>query len=401
MTIKRHELKEDIIYLSLWLILFLAPVISLYVHAHANSGFLFHWSEVLSVWKTYIVYFIVFIVHNIFIAPFLIYKRKKMLYFSLVACILIVFQVYQCEKKPEMDDGGPIHRHELMEQGRGHIKENGHGTTPGMHPGDMHPGKEKPGDMRPPMDGKMHRPHPPLFFGELDIISFIIIFLMLGMNLAVKLYFKSENDSKEMVQMEQQSLRQQLEYLKYQINPHFFMNTLNNIHALVDIDPEKAKTTIVELSKMMRYVLYEGNKEFIPLLHDMEFLGNYVRLMRLRFTDKVKISVTTPDKTKDYGIPPLMLITFVENAFKHGVTYQKESFINISTKVENGRLLFACENSKAKERGQEPGGVGLTNVRERLRLIYGSDYTLDIRDANDTYSVNLNIPLKQMKEEEG
>ena len=118
--------------------------------------------------------------------------------------------------------------------------------------------------------------------------------------------------------LEKENLNQQLEYLKYQINPHFFMNTLNNIHALVDIDPEKAKTTIVELSKMMRYLLYEGNNSLIPLHREVEFLRNYITLMKLRYTDKVKIDTDIPVSLPDRRLPPLLLITFVENAFKHG-----------------------------------------------------------------------------------
>lgn len=134
------------------------------------------------------------------------------------------------------------------------------------------------------------------------------------MNLGVMLFFKSNKDEAELQLLEKQNLQQQLEYLKYQINPHFFMNTLNNIHALVDIDPEEAKTTIVELSKMMRYILYEGNKPIIPLQREIQFLENYITLMKLRYTNKVKITLNIEKNIPDYGVPPLMLITFVENA---------------------------------------------------------------------------------------
>lgn len=145
-------------------------------------------------------------------------------------------------------------------------------------------------------------------------MALIVLILMMGMNIGIKFYFKSRHDDKQLMVLEKENLEQQLEYLKYQINPHFFMNTLNNIHALVDIDPEKAKDTILELSKMMRFVLYEGDKKGVPITREFDFIRNYVTLMKLRYTDKVEVKVELPAEVPDYELPPLMLITFIENA---------------------------------------------------------------------------------------
>ena len=220
---------------------------------------------------------------------------------------------------------------------------------------------------------------------------------MLGMNLGIKLYFKQRNDQKHLEELERRNLEQQLEYLKYQINPHFFMNTLNNIHALVDIDPEKAKSTILELSKMMRFVLYEGNKTVVPLDREISFLQNYITLMKLRYTDKVRIQVDVAQPLPNKDVPPLIFITFVENAFKHGVSYRQESFIDIKieeTKHQDAsQLVFTCKNSRIPKEEDKHGGVGLANVRQRLDLIYGKGYQLDIQDEADMYTVKLAIPL--------
>ena len=232
-----------------------------------------------------------------------------------------------------------------------------------------------------------------MFWGERDIISIVIIVLMCGMNLGVKLYFKTRDDQKKLLRLEKENLEQQLEYLKYQINPHFFMNTLNNIHALVDIDAEKAKSTILELSKMMRFILYEGDKQGVPLTREFDFIRNYITLMELRYTDKVQIRVNLPQQAPDRLIPPLMLITFIENAFKHGISYQHPSFIDIMVDIQDDKLHFTCSNSKAEKPNQEKGGVGLTNVRKRLKLLYDNNYTLHIQDNSDTYQVQLTIPL--------
>ena len=221
--------------------------------------------------------------------------------------------------------------------------------------------------------------------------------LLMGLNFGVKLYFKSDRDEKEMQLLEKKNLEQQLEYLKYQINPHFFMNTLNNIHALVDIEPEQAKTTILELSKLMRYVLYEGAKSSVLLGHEIDFLNNYITLMKLRFTDKVKIQIDIPSIVPEKLVPPMLFITFVENAFKHGISYKEESFINVKMRFDDNRIYFTCENSKHEESIAERGGVGVQNVKKRWELIYGENYHLDIDDGAKEYTVQLDIPLEGVK----
>jgi len=247
--------------------------------------------------------------------------------------------------------------------------------------------------MKPGKHPRQREFRPPLMFGQHDLVSLIILILMMGMNVGVKLFFRQRGDRQKMEDLEKQNLEQQLEYLKYQINPHFFMNTLNNIHALVDIDSEKAKQTILELSKMMRFVLYEGNKQGVPLDREIAFLQNYITLMKLRYTDKVKITVDTPASMPNKEVPPLMFITFVENAFKHGVSYRLESFIEVKIETKEDHLVFSCRNSKIPKEDDKHGGVGLTNVKQRLDLIYGDRYTLDINDEQNTYTVKLTIPL--------
>jgi LytS/YehU family sensor histidine kinase len=263
-------------------------------------------------------------------------------------------------------------------------------------------------DERLPFDGPLpqnrqmrqmrHHDGPPPIVGERDILAIIVLILMFGANLGIKSYFRSRDDRKRLEKLERENLAQQLEYLRYQINPHFFMNTLNNIHALVDINPEQAKDTILELSKMMRFVLYEGNKQGVPLSRELDFIRHYVALMQLRYTNKVKITLDLPQSTSDRQIPPLILITFIENAFKHGISYQHPSFIEISVSEHDGAMQFSCRNSKGDTplnppQGGKTGGVGLANIRKRLNLLYGHDYALRIKNDADTYSVELSLPF--------
>lgn len=237
-------------------------------------------------------------------------------------------------------------------------------------------------------------PEPVMLLGEKDFLGYSILVLLFGMNIGIKLYFKNENDAHALEQLQQKNVEEQLKYLKYQINPHFFMNTLNNIHTLIDIDPDKAKEALIELSKMMRYVLYEANNAMVPLDREVEFLRNYIRLMRLRYTDDLKISVSLPNEVPNRQVPPLIFITFVENAFKHGVSYAHNSFIDIKLSIDDTSTLFCCRNSRSEKTEGHKEGVGLNNVRQRLQLIYGESYALRITDDDDTYNVSLSLPVQ-------
>ena len=363
---KIQSRQENVIYLALWGMLFAAPVLSMYIRTVNNSFLTFNWTEILMIWKLFAVYLILFIIHNFLLAPMLIYGRKRMLYTAMMAVIFTCFITYQCTHRPQPRRFGPPPMEMRMR----------------MH--DPH---------RPPRDFK--RPHqvPAVFIGQHDIVAVVILVLMFGMNIGIKLFFKNRYDQKKLESLQKKNLEQQLEYLKYQINPHFFMNTLNNIHALVDIDPEKAKDTILELSKMMRFILYEGDKSGVPLSREFDFIRHYVALMQLRYTDKVDIRTDLPLEAPDKTVPPLMLISFIENAFKHGISYQHQSFVHIKVEVNSDTLHFSCSNSKAEKPNEEKGGVGLTNVKQRLRLLYDDRFTLRINNNPDSYNVELTIPL--------
>ena len=392
--------QENIVYWALWGLLFVTPVLSLYVRTVNNTELTFDWQEVFIVWRQYAVYLLLFLLHNYVLAPLLVYRQKWVTYSALVACMVGMFVFYQCQHRPDNMRKGPRH---FAQHGQMMPHDGMHDSPAGDEFRDHEP---PPFDDDQPLDGQQQAPRhkrhfspqhrdgsPPIMYGQHDIVGLIILLLMFGANLGIKVYFKSRGDQKKLIALEKENLEQQLEYLKYQINPHFFMNTLNNIHALVDIDPEKAKDTILELSKMMRFVLYEGNKQGVALSREFDFIRNYITLMRLRYTDKVSITVDLPPDVPDRQIPPLMLITFIENAFKHGISYQHASFIDIKVGIEHERLRFLCRNSKADKPNPEKGGVGLQNVKQRLNLLYDKNFTLNIQDNPDTYQVELSIPI--------
>ena len=364
---------ENITYLVVWVLLFVSPLLNAYMRTTSDASLTFDWMDVFAVWRKFAVFLLLFLVHNFLLAPQLVHRRRRTLYFSVAAAIVVLFAVYQCNSKPPHARGphGDFDRPEGHERPLPELRE---------------------GDHRPHRDHQHQGDTPPLG-GEPEIMAVALLILMFGANIGVKGYIHSREDRKRLAELEKQTLEQQLEYLRYQINPHFFMNTLNNIHALVTIDPDKAQETIVELSKMMRFVLYEGNKNVVPLTKELEFIRTYIKLMQLRYTDKVRIELDLPSEVPDRSVPPLMLISFIENAFKHGISYQRPSFIEIAITLEGDTLHFSCRNSKAEVSNQEKGGVGLVNVRKRLDLLYDHRYTLTIHDDPDTYHVTLIIPL--------
>ena len=377
----KQSRQENLIYLVVWGLLFLAPLLSLYVRTMNDAYMPFDWEEVFLVWRRLVPFLLLFLVHNFLLAPLLIYRNKRIAYASIMVVVIAAFTVYQCSTRPDMQ------------------KPMGHRPPPNMELTDLPRPPHQSGLTKhdtPPAHQPRHMTPPPIV-GERDILSVLMLILMFGANLGIKGWFRSRDDRKRLAELEHENLEQQLEYLRYQINPHFFMNTLNNIHALVDIDPTKAQETIVELSKMMRYVLYEGNKQGVPLSQEFDFVRHYVSLMQLRYTDKVLITLNLPEEVPNKQIPPLLLITFIENAFKHGISYQHESFIDMKAEVKDDQLHFVCRNSKSEKSNEEKGGVGLANARKRLNLLYGNSYTLHIDNLSDVYSVSLVVPLLNSK----
>ena len=221
----------------------------------------------------------------------------------------------------------------------------------------------------------------------------IIGILLVGVDLGAYFYVESRRKERRMKELQAENLRQQLESLRYQVNPHFFMNTLNNIHALVDIDPEKAKESIEVFSKMMRIMLYEGNEPTIPLAKELDFMDHFIALMRLRYTEEaVRIETFFPEDRSGAVVPPLLMASFVENAFKHGVSYAEESFIRVRVDHRDGKVVFRCSNSSHPSDKEEQHGLGLENIRKRLTLLYGKSYVLSIKEETGRYDVMMEIP---------
>ena len=337
---------ENLLYLMVWMVIILVPVLNSKMLEEVHVSL----ENILIAWLKIAPYLLIFIIHNSLIAPRLLLRKHRYVWYLVVNLLTItaVFSLVAIYEKYAPYD-----------------------TEPYI------------------LNGKAS-------FTDLAIYWNILLgFFMTGLNMGIKLLYRSLRDEQQMEELKRQNLQAEMDYLRYQINPHFFMNTLNNIHALIDIDTEYAKSAVIELSKMMRYVLYESGSETISLKKDIQFIENYIELMRIRYDSSIDICfdypATIPNKV---AIPPLLLIVFVENAFKHGVSYNHASFIHIRIGYRDDAVTAVISNSRHEKSRPGTTGIGLENVKKRLALIYQDNYTLSIDDSDPAvYTVKLIIPI--------
>lgn len=225
----------------------------------------------------------------------------------------------------------------------------------------------------------------------------LISFLVLGISTSVSAIQKWQKDSQIRQDLEQQRVNTELLFLKAQINPHFFFNTLNNIYALTHTNVELSRKALHKLSRMMRYVLYETQKDTTLLSQEIAFLQDYIELMQLRLSDKATICFEKPEALKDILIAPMLFLPFVENAFKHGVSALQASQIFISLRQKDGQLQLIVRNPIFTRQGmvlEESNGIGLVNTRRRLDLLYPEKYQLEVSDGSSEKEFLVQLTLQ-------
>lgn len=371
-----NHTKEYLLYAVLFGIAFLFP----FLHAGemALDDGVFQWNYVLQKWMETTPYVILLLVHIFLLQPVLFEKQQTKKYTLLTLLTIGVFFIY-----------ANFH-HSNREPRRPHSP-NIEMTSP------MHPMPEK--HSNPPLDvSPEHEKQNNFKLSGPIVMDTLMAILLLGCSLAIKLMFKHYENIRKMELLENAQVRQELSQLKAQISPHFFMNSLNNIHGMIEIDSAKAQDMILELSGMMRYVLYESFTTMIHLSKELEFLRNYISLMQVRYnSNKVAVKYTFPNEENVASVlvPPLLFIVFLENAFKHGIDYQHSSFINIELSIDKQTITLHCINSVHKDGGKSACGIGLDNIRKRLDLIYGNGYSLDFSILDKIFIVTLTIPTKK------
>ena len=226
------------------------------------------------------------------------------------------------------------------------------------------------------------------------------VFTVVFAAVTIKLIKRNYQQEKEQQELAKERLDAELKFLKGQIHPHFLFNTLNNLYSITLQDSPRASEVVLKLSNLLDYMLYEANGAQVPLRKEIEQMLNLIELEKLRYGDRLLVDISTSGDIQNKSIPPLLMLPFVENAFKHGVSKNIESsFISIDINIKGDRLNLRVENSKTEEDTQKAAGytkgIGLKNVRRRLELIYGpKNYELQVFDQEeDTFMTVLKVPL--------
>jgi hypothetical protein len=362
---------EVFVFLVIWIAVFSVPFFNQRID---NT---IEWGKLSIEWIRMLSFLALFLINTLVLVPRFLFRKKyrSYIFFTLIAIVAsvgVTLLIRMLVEPPQSLAMPP------MEIG------------PGMPPMELGPG------MPPPMGYKPSDPPAQKSIFMIFIDGFIIAVLVVGVSTAFKMISQWLNEESKRKDIEKEQLKTELALLRHQVSPHFFMNTLNNIHALIDINAEDAKNTIIELSTMMRYLLYDTAHGQTTLKKEIAFIESYIALMKLRFPDNVKVELIVPEEIRDIEIPPMLFISFLENAFKHGVSYQAKSFVLFAIDQKDDKLNCIIRNSKFKnkEKGDKSySGIGLTNIKKSLDLLFRNDYSLKILESEKEYEVLLTIPV--------
>ena len=361
LTLKRGE---PIIYLLVWLLIFLLPV---FIGRNNGADF----SHVYREWLRMLPFLLIFLINNSLLLPKLLFKKKTIWYLGITLLVVVGISYLSTFSRYLLEN--PIFSGDMP-------------TNPGH-------GREVPGANMKPFHGQ----RPPLQrqLGQQLMDNLMVSVLVVGFNSAIKISSKWQKEEQKRKEVEKQNLKNELAFLRNQVSPHFFMNTLNNIHALVDIDAGDAKEAIIKLSKMMRYLLYDSDKGETTLKKEVEFIQSYLDLMKLRFPSDVALRFSFPETIPEINIPPLLFTSLIENAFKHGISAQGSSFVDIYLGIGEEKLFFRIKNSSHgnKQETKEGGGIGLANLNKRLQLIYGGAFAIEHKDEKGIFEILIKLPL--------
>ncbi len=244
---------------------------------------------------------------------------------------------------------------------------------------------------------------PAVLHPELQVISLnFIVFLGISIKQVKRAFYiqQEKNDLEKTKLITELKLKEaELKLLKAQIHPHFLFNTLNNLYGLTLEKSEEAPRMVLQLSEILDYILYRCEARVVPLSEELDHLRNYISIEKVRYSEKLDLKISFPEKTSDFKIAPLLLLPIVENAFKHGVShFPGIAFVTITCKIEDQNLHFKIENPKnplAQNGVNEKAGIGLSNVQKRLEMIYPNKHMLQIFETDTTFSLLLTLELEE------
>ena len=218
-----------------------------------------------------------------------------------------------------------------------------------------------------------------------------VAIMLISLPIVLALQWGKQNN--QILSLEKEKSQSELDLLKQQLNPHFFFNTLNNLYALSLQKSEKTSESILQLSELMRYTIYKGQEKSVSLSLELKYLEDYIELQQIRLKDPLNLKFEKKISNVNIEIAPLLLIVFIENAFKHGIeTAENAAFLNISLTSDEKELYFSCENSFDEENTNIPG-IGIANLKKRLDLLYPNKYSLKLSSENHIFKAELKLKL--------
>jgi LytS/YehU family sensor histidine kinase len=228
--------------------------------------------------------------------------------------------------------------------------------------------------------------------GNIDMVGLFIFIIVIGLSIAISTVQKWQLTERMVVKAEAEKAHAELSFLKAQINPHFLFNTLNNIYALSVTNNEHTSESIMKLSNIMRYVTDEVTEDFVLLQSEIDCINDYIDLQKLRLGKLTKLDFKLSGEIQQQKIAPLVLMTFIENIFKYGISKNKKGVIDIRLEVEDQRVIFYCRNTIfEKSPSSKRKGIGIANTRQRLNHIYPGKHKLEINTIDDLFTVKLEI----------
>lgn len=266
--------------------------------------------------------------------------------------------------------------------------------------------RERPEGIGAPPDGGQRVPgpatelrdrhdHPPRPMHNWPLFNFILTScLVTALSLVLRVSEKLIRNEQLRKEAEEEKLNAELAFLKHQINPHFLFNTLNSIYSLALVKSDLTAEAVMKLSDMMRYVIQEAGHDMVPLDLELDYVRHYVELQKMRLSSKVDVRMEVPGDELPWLVPPMMLVLFVENAFKHGTSAHEDAMIHIRLETSGGMLTWTVTNRIFRGREKpETFGVGIHNTRKRLELIFPGRHTLEASESGDTFVARLTFPL--------
>ena len=231
------------------------------------------------------------------------------------------------------------------------------------------------------------------WYAGLVFVAFIVQCVFILLAVGVRQIQRNHELKLHIEEEKRKETEAELNWLKHQLNPHFLFNTLNNISSLTQIDPDKAQESIGQLSDLLRYALYESNADFVSLSGEVSFMQDYISLMQLRCNEKTTVEQDFRLPSQEVKVAPLLFISLIENAFKHGVNARYPSFIRIQLMPDQKDLVFTCENSLFEKTGTDHigSGIGLENLQRRLELVYPGAFDFTRATTNNTYSATVRL----------